>query len=125
MSKVDALQAEVRAIEAGVQARKLGERTYAVKCQASCNEGVTSHVVSVEDRGHDRPLHLTCDCPGGRYRLGEPIPCLHAATVGRRLEREGQAVWKSSAFWIKPEEKMADVIVLDLWERRSFAPDAR
>jgi DNA primase len=42
---------------------------------------------------------LTGNCPSGLARR-DPIPCLHGAAVGRRLERDGWASWKQGSFWL-------------------------
>lgn len=37
---------------------------------------------------------FTCTCPSGHYRTHLPVPCVHAALAGLRLEAEGFAVWR-------------------------------
>jgi hypothetical protein len=45
-------------------------------------------------------LILRCSCQSGMARPSEPVPCWHAALVGRRFEREGWARWHDGSWWM-------------------------
>lgn len=103
----DSIRAEARAVEAGFHAIRRPDGTYRVRCSGSCKEGHAHHIIEVEWRPEaERCIKLMCDCPAGRFRPSAPVPCMHAATVGRRLEREGWAFWMNG-FWY-PSDKAVE-----------------
>jgi hypothetical protein len=94
--RVDALSAEVRAVEEGHLARVLGDGSVLVK--ADSRPG--SYRVWIRRVDHGLVL-LGCTCPSGAYRTELPVPCKHAALVGRRLEREGLAEWDAGVWRVR------------------------
>jgi len=94
------LAAEVRAVEQGHRARLQPDGSILVKADSqSGSYRVRVHGV---ERG---VLVFACTCPSGDYRAYLPVPCKHAALVGRRLEREGRATWQDGAW--RPRERPA------------------
>lgn len=89
---------EVRAVE---------EAGYAfVQPGGSCNVKSTSgdETYSVRFVGLvSGGIHFVCTCKSGQNRGHLPVPCKHAARVGRRLVREGIAVWENGLFNIAPK----------------------
>ncbi len=87
------LAAEIRAVEEGHHARVLPDGSILVKADSQPGsyrvriEGIQAGIVV-----------LRCTCPSGDYRGNLPVPCKHAALVGRRLEREGLARWRDGAW---------------------------
>jgi hypothetical protein len=82
------LAAEVRAVEAGHNARVLPDGSVLVKSDSQPG----SHRVWIR-AVHDGTLLFGCTCRSGTHRSRLPVPCKHAALAGRRLEREGLARW--------------------------------
>lgn len=96
-TKQIAFDAEVRAIEEGHRARATHEAdVYLVKSDTSDKSYRVTYTVLgyLEDM-----LHFHCDCKSGQNRQHLPIPCKHATLIGRRLEREGRAVWSDGMFY--------------------------
>lgn len=44
-------------------------------------------------------IHFHCTCKAGEHRPHVPVPCKHSALVGRRLEREGYALWRDGEWY--------------------------
>ena len=82
------LAAEVRAVEAGHNARVLPDGSVLVKSDSQPG----SHRVWIRSV-RDGTLVFGCTCRSGTHRSRLPVPCKHAALAGRRLEREGLARW--------------------------------
>lgn len=101
-----ATRAEVRGVESERKAWKIDESTYEVLSES--RHGVRYRVLR-SGRQPGAWIILTCSCPAGQHAqarregAARMVPCKHAALVGRRLEREGQAVWDTSLkFWTVP-----------------------
>jgi len=89
--------AEQRAVEEGHLARKSGvNNVFLVKSDTSPSTYEVSWIVL----GYlDNLVHFSCTCKSGQNRQHLPIPCKHAALVGRRLEREKIARWIDGLFY--------------------------
>lgn len=96
---IDPLAAEARAIEAGLQARSNGDGTFRVRSSSrdlnwTVRVGmVRQWAVEGDTQREVWVLKFTCDCEAGNARPAEAVGCLHAACVGRSLERRGLARW--------------------------------
>jgi hypothetical protein len=91
-----ALAAEVRAVEEGHLARVLPDGSVLVK--ADSRPG--SYLVRIR-RVTGGVVGFACTCPSGTYRPDRPVPCKHAALVGRRLEREGLATFHGGRWLVR------------------------
>ena len=111
-----ALAAEVRAVEEGHLARVLPDGSVLVKAESRPGSyrvrirGVASGVVV-----------LGCTCPSGSYRTELPVPCKHAALVGRRLEREGLAVWHAGVWRLRERASLRAALGSSVSRRRAAA----
>jgi hypothetical protein len=94
------LAAEMRAVEQGHRARLQADGSILVKSDSQ-GGSYRVRVHGVEDG----VLVFDCTCPSGDYRAYLPVPCKHAALVGRRLEREGRATWQNGTW--RPREQPA------------------
>lgn len=83
-------RARVRAIEEARDLKILPDGAMSV---ASLSRPGARHRVEY----FGRPSELTwfaCSCPSGHFRGHLPIPCVHAAQAGLRLEAEGLCKWR-------------------------------
>lgn len=103
-----AIRAEVRAVEEGHKSWKVAEDTYEVVSDSTPG---LRHRVTRQGEAPGAWIIMTCTCPAGQHATARRegasrmVPCKHAALVGRRLEREGVAVWNPSLnFWTVPGE---------------------
>ena len=100
--RVNTLGAEVRAVEEGLSARLRPDGTFAVR--SSSRPGLTWTVTVGMVKSGRWLLKFSCDCESGSARPSEFVSCLHAATVGRSLERRGLAKWRLG-LW-EPTDKL-------------------
>lgn len=104
---VHPLAAESRAVEEGLTARLRPDGTFAVR--SSSRHGLVWTVAVGMVKTKNRwLLKFSCDCESGTARPSEFVSCLHAAAVGRSLERRGLARW-ISGLW-EPTEKMRGMV---------------
>lgn len=90
-SPVSVLAAECRAVEGHHQAR-LDPAGHCFTVASDSRPGVRHEVRVHTYPGAAGRLWCTCTCPAGVHAAhGRPVPCRHAATVLRRIEREGLA----------------------------------
>lgn len=98
---VDPIAAEARAVESGAHAIQNPDGSFRVR--SASRKGVTYRVVpAMIAQGSAWIVRFECECESGRARPSDPVPCWHAALVGRRLERIGWASW-TSGFWFATE----------------------
>lgn len=50
-------------------------------------------------------IQFDCTCPAGKYHAGELVPCKHSAVAGRRLVREGLAIYSGGIFCVAPKQE--------------------
>lgn len=103
---VNPLGAETRAVEAGLKAFVQPDGTFRVRSSSRDLTWVVQVGAVKQDIGW--LLKLTCSCEAGTSRPSEFVPCLHAATAARSLERRGLARWKNG-LWQPTEQLMKGV----------------
>lgn len=97
-----ALRCEVRAVEKRVKAHfvNVGDGpepgTWLIFSVRSTSQAKEWHTVAAWL--HAPCLWVKCTCASGTFRDHLPIPCIHAAAVARRLERQGHVKWADGAF---------------------------
>lgn len=92
------LDAEARAVEEGHRA--FVQPGGSIKVVSDTQRDKSYNVTfEVEVGGF---IHFYCDCRGGECRPHLLIPCKHSALAGRRLEREGLAIWHNGQFEVTP-----------------------
>ncbi len=111
-------RAEMRAIEQGHRAFLLGgacgdqkRSAHATRAKveevtrldfkvvSNCRHGLKHYQKAFLQPGNRLPVKIDCTCEAGHFRAWGPIPCKHAALVGRRLERDGFAEWHDGLWW--------------------------
>ena len=92
-----AFGAEQRAVEEGHRAFVQSNGSFRV---VSDTKPDTSYNVTYWGVAHIGLIHFHCTCPAGVNRPHIPVPCKHAALVGRRLEREGFARWQGGEWFV-------------------------
>lgn len=103
---VDPLAAEIRAIEEGHRAFLNDDGSLSVKSDS--RDGVTYRItfsIGGHFVGGEMAVKFSCSCPSGQSRPSEIVPCKHASLAGRRLEREGLAIWKGGIFVASPKAR--------------------
>lgn len=108
--RVDPIAAEARALEEGHHARMNDDGSLSVKSDSrrDVTYRITFSIGSWFVAG-DMAVKFSCTCPSGQARPDELVPCKHAALAGRRLEREGLAVWKHGIWMASPNARRAYV----------------
>lgn len=106
--RVDALQAEVRAVENGLRAFSNGDGTFRVQSVSRPGLWWTVEVGAWKSPVGWR-LKMACTCEGGRSRPADALPCMHSAAVGRSLERRGLAKW-AGGLWSPTEQLMKGAV---------------
>jgi hypothetical protein len=101
------LAAEIRAVEAGHNARVLPDGSVLVKSDSQPG----SHRVWIRSV-RDGTLLFGCTCRSGTHRSRLPVPCKHAALAGRRLEREGLARWHDGTWRLGERAQVRGVRLL-------------
>jgi hypothetical protein len=101
------LAAEIRAVEAGHNARVLPDGSVMVKSDSQPG----SHRVWIR-AVRDGTLLFGCTCRSGVHRSRLPVPCKHAALAGRRLEREGLARWHDGTWRLGERAQVRGVRLL-------------
>lgn len=101
---VDPIAAEARAVEAGAYAIMQEDGSFRVR---SFSRADVRHIVHPEivKMVEDWAVRFRCSCESGTSRPGELVPCQHAALVGRRLERDGWAVWRGG-YWYATDKAL-------------------
>lgn len=95
------LRREMAAVEDGLRALYRGDCfEVASRSHRGHKHRLYPRIVVVRP-GHNL-LSITCTCPSGQYRGElEPIPCAHAASLARRLERSGWVRWDGGLWWLR------------------------
>lgn len=99
---IDPIAAEAKAVREGAHAFLQSDGSFFVR--SASRAGVRHRVtLDVVFKGGRWLARLRCTCESGSARMSAPVPCWHAALVGRRYEREGYARWDDGAWWLTPE----------------------
>lgn len=97
-------EAEIRFVEEGHHTFVNNNGSIKVVSDTSLNVRYTVTYWGNADTGL---ISFGCTCPAGVNRPHLVVPCKHAAGAGRRLEREGFALWRDGLFWMTPKAQVA------------------